>query len=501
MSKFSLVAMVVTVAWGCGGVPKFKGDASDDPGADSLVDTGLDTSPDGRPDGIAPDVTPDPDYEPEPDVVSCTPGETRCSHDRSAVETCNSTGTGWDAEECAFGCGPDPTPHCLVWHISNIPDGSLLSAGDPPVDPAWPTDQDYWLEMDTDTGEILITIYTDPDTVVRTVRPADVPGIHPGSGIHYTTLDQGVEGAPVLGVFSFQRFVLPNNYVVYPTGERALVILSEGDATIDGGIYNGCTIWFGGASYSNSGPGAGGTGSSVLVGEGYRDGGGGGGAYGGTGGDGGGYTSDLVGLGGTAYGSPALVPLLAGSGGGDGGGTSGGRWGGPSGGATQVVSGGTLTVSVSGWVDGSGCGGYSAEYAAEGGGGGGSGGGILLEAPRLAILGAVTANGGGGAAGGGSGPPETIYGQSGRPATDTAALGGTATSAYSCDGGNGNGGGGTDGANAEACNSSTNDYNGGGGGGSGGRIRLNGMERNVSSALYSPALGSAAVTEGELTLM
>ena len=505
MRRFVLVALLMTIKWGCGGVPKFEGDALDDPGTDTVTDTGLDTTldgtPDGTPDGIVPDAVTDPaDVPSEPDAESCSPGETRCSRDRSTLDTCNTSGTGWDSEPCDFGCNPDPTPHCRIWDISNIPDDTLLSAGDTPTDPAWPTDQDYWLEIDTDTGSIDITLYHDPDTVVRNVRPADVPGMHPDSGILYSIVYQG-PGAPEMGVFAFQRLVLPGNYIIYPVGERALVLLSEEDATIDGGVYNGCTIWYGGSSSNNEGAGAGSAGSSVWVGDGYRDGGGGGGAFGGNAGNGGGYEPSLVGLGGTAHGNPELIPLNGGSGGGDGGGTSGGRWGGPSGGAVQIVSGGTLTVSAMGWVDASGCGGYSAEYAAEGGGGGGSGGGILLEAPRLSIIGAVTANGGSGAAGGGTGPPETIYGQSGRVASTTAALGGTATSAYSCDGGNGNGGGGENGANAEPCNATSNDYNGGGGGGSGGRIRLNGMERNVSSALYSPGLASPAVTEAELTLI
>ncbi|MBW2262794.1 MAG: hypothetical protein JRG91_12535 [Deltaproteobacteria bacterium] len=499
MRKLALITIAIAVAWGCGGVPKFEGDASDDPGADSAGDTGLDTTPDGTPDGIVPDGPPDAVIDTPADIPeSCTPGTTRCSLDHSALETCNSSGTGYYPTPCTFGCGPDPTPHCRVWDISNIPDGSLLSAGETPTDPAWPTDQDYWLEIDTDTGQIDITLYYDPDVVIRNVRPADITGIHPGSGIHFTVIAQ--TGAPDMGVFSFQRFTLPGNYIVYPTGERAIVILSEEDATIDGGIYNGCTIWYGGASNSNEGPGAGTAGSSVFVGDCYRDGGGGGGAFGGTAGNGGGYTTDLVGLGGSPNGNPELIPLQAGSGGGDGGGTSGGRWGGPSGGATQIVSGGTLTVSATGWVTASGCGGYSAGYAAEGGGGGGSGGGILLEAPRLVILGAVTANGGGGAAGGGAGEPEVIYGQSGLIASTTPALGGTAVSDYSCDGGDGNGSTGN-GSNAEPCNSNPTLYNGGGGGASGGRIRLNGMERNVSSALYSPASSSPAVTEADLTLI
>ena len=102
---------------------------------------------------------------------------------------------------------------------------------------------------------------------------------------------------------------------------------------------------------------------------------------------------------------------------------------------------------------------------------------------------------------GGAGEPEVIYGQNGRVASTIAALGGTAISDYSCDGGDGNGGGGENGTSAEPCNSNPTLYNGGGGGGSGGRIRLNGMERNVSSALYSPSLTSPAVTEADLTLI
>jgi hypothetical protein len=275
-----------------------------------------------------------------------------------------------------------------------------------------------------------------------------------------------------------------------------MVLLSELSATIDGGVYAGCfhsTEPLGGARNGGEGPGAGDSGRRTGSGSAYTDGGGGGGAYGGPGGNGGG-DSAIRGTGGSSYGTEELVPLVAGSGGGDGGGVAGGRHGGRSGGAVQIVSGDTLTLGATGWIDAGGCGGTGAEDF-EGGGGGGAGGGILIEAPELVLAGAVTSNGGGGA--GGGGPVEPTNGEDSRFGTDTAAAGG-APGNWGCEGGNGSDGGSYGGYNAPNCSGA---YNFGGGGGGAGIIRINGHDVDTTGCLFSPLMSVPATTQGGLTLM
>jgi hypothetical protein len=499
---------MAALAWGCGGTTKDEGDADDDPAADG-EDTSGDASADSDDDVVVDsdeDVPVDAPVDTEPgdvptDSTGCTDGEMRCNSDDTAIEEC--VDGAWVTTDCYFGCVADPTPRCREWDISNVDDDSLLTLGEPYCGDPWPSDtaSQYDMRMDTDTGQIDIYVWdTDSWVLELEMRPAD-RGLNPGTGIGFTVVDQGTD-LPELGVFSFQQFNVPENYIVTVWGTRPLVILSEEASTIEGGVYAGCN-WetgeaFGGANYSDEGAGAGGPGDSVGASGGTRDGGGGGGAYGGIGGTGGGYDTSLRGVGGSTYGTDELIPLLAGSGGGRGAGTGGSRWGGRSGGAVQLVSGDTLTIT--GWVDASGCGGRTAERRSpEGGGGGGSGGGILLEAPAVIVTGEVTANGGGGA-GGGRGS-EAENGEDGHVAEDTAALGGTTTSSAACAGGNGNGAGGADGEDAPTCDGDPGLYNAGGGGAGGGRIRINGISRILTSGLFSPGTSAACVTEGDLVLI
>ncbi|MFH1436362.1 MAG: hypothetical protein ABIJ56_11645 [Pseudomonadota bacterium] len=534
-----ILCLLAACAWACGGSLDTDGDAHSDgedtspDGDDAAADTAgdgddahdqMDDPVDDRPPDVVPDV-PDatdtidaPDTTDAPETVDtveeevtveptvCVAYDTRCSGDLSSLEECREDGSGWDAAPCEFECGEEPDPHCLVWRISNIDDHELLSAGAEPTGDPLPTEGEFWLDFDTDTGEVILWRRAGSGTGwehERDVRP-EGEGLDAESGIHFTIVEQ--EGdAPDLGVFSLQRLFIPENYTFGPWGANPLVLLSEENALIQGGVYVGCH-WnegepLAGAAESSEGPGAGGDGSSAPDGEGIRDGGGGGGAFGGGGGNGGGYTAGLRGAGGGGYGTIELIPLIGGSGGGMGGGTGAGRWGGRSGGAVQIVSAATITVDPGGYVDAGGCGGVaSGSYEnAEAGGGGGSGGGILLEALTIEIVGGVTANGGGGAAGGTSYGSSSLNGEHGQVASSTAAAGGTATSSYACDGGDGNGGGGNAGSNAPTCDESVDDYNGGGGGGGGGRIRLNAMERDITG-LLCPAMTASSTTEGDLNL-
>ncbi|MBI5486417.1 MAG: hypothetical protein HY905_03705 [Deltaproteobacteria bacterium] len=455
------------------------GDADAEIGADGDADTGADGDADAD--------------------AGCSSGDARCSGDRTALETC-SAGGAWESTPCTLGCAGDPVAHCQDWDISNIPDETLLSAGVEGTESwATPDENPYYLQFNTADGAV--ALYDESWSPVLQVRESGI-GPDERSGIQFTVLTQP-GGAPELGVFSFQRLDVARNVTVAAWGPRALVLLSEEDATIEGGVFVGC---YGndqppvaGGREGGVGPGAGGgAGPSIPDVSGFRDGGGGGGGFGGSGGLGGGYLETMRGAAGTPAGTPELVPLEAGSGGGSGGGsTPEGRRGGTSGGSTQIVSGGTLTVR--GWVDARGCGGLSTYGGAnEGGGGGGSGGGILFEAPHVQVTGAITANGGGGGAGG-EGVPGYSDGSPGEMRVVDPAPGGTQVTGYACDGGSGSGGAGVAGGGAPECSGDADLYNAGGGGGSAGRIRINGLTRNITGVL-SPALGSPAASEGELHL-
>lgn len=256
----------------------------------------------------------------------CEPGQLRCSDDLSMVEECAPDATGWIETPCSFECLPSPTPHCPVQTVSNVPDPDLLLAGERPTIGPFPSYGSSWrMQLDTDTGSIrLIDLSVDPPPDLDGLqwRPPG-EGLDPASGIHFTTVEQG-EGLPGLGVFSFWDLALPHGFVIGISGSRPLVVLSEKDVYIYGGVDASChTGWFttspaGGSFASGEGPGGGRSGSSADGDAMDRDGGGGGGAFGGDGGDGGKTVSDLGGLGGAVYGTETLVPLQGGSGGGAG---------------------------------------------------------------------------------------------------------------------------------------------------------------------------------------
>jgi hypothetical protein len=494
--KLLAVVLPALLAIGCGGSIKNAGDGDEDTTDDTTVTDGTTDSTEDPTEDPTTDPTEDPTTDPTEDPTTdgpCTDGELRCSSDGTALEEC--VDSAWVSTDCPLGCSEEGGAHCREWDISNLPDDSILTAGDTPTGDPWPsdTDTDYWLDMNTDNGQMdLYAWVTDRWEHQAELRPADL-GLDAGSGISFTTVDQGTD-LPELGVFSFQALNVPDNYTLGINGTLPMVLLSEEDAVIDGGIFGGC-IWtegepYGGAGEAGGGPGAGGDGSPVGASSGDRDGGGGGGGFGGAGGTGGGYEPSQRGTPGTTYGTDELIPLIGGSGGGMGSDpTDDGGLGGRSGGAVMIVSGGTLTIN--GWVDTGGCGGWPSWGSNQAGGGGGSG--------ELIIAGAITTNGGGGAGGGArwDGDP----GEDGHIGEQTAAQGGATTSGYACAGADGNGGGGNVGADAPACDSDPGLYNAGGGGGGGGRIRMNSMTGDISGSLLSPALTADSVTEGALPII
>jgi hypothetical protein len=219
----------------------------------------------------------------------------------------------------------------------------------------------------------------------------------------------------------------------------------------------------------------------------------GGGSYCGIGGGGAAETGGTATLGGTAYGTPAITPLVAGSSGGDVGSGAGG-------GAIQLVAGKTITIEASGKINvgagGGGFGGISTQEAK----GGGSGGSILLESLAVTVAGTLAANGGGAGAGTSSdvgAPPPNDPSGANATADATAAAGGKLGVGPSS-GGSGSAGTTIDGAAGSFTpnTASTNNAAGGGGGGAG-RIRINTKSGQATlGGVISPAASSTCTTQG-----
>jgi hypothetical protein len=295
----------------------------------------------------------------------------------------------------------------------------------------------------------------------------------------------------------FEEVHIGNGARLVVSGARAFALVATHAIVIDGTIDISATG-------SADGPGA------VNVGSGSGGGGGFGGSLSCVGGGGAGHATAgaaggeaATGIPGSAYGSPALVPLRGGSRGGAG---SRDSWstgvsGGGGGGAGQFVSCATLTIGPTGVVEAGGGGGRggNASLAMEmpgGGGGAGSGGGVLIEAWNVTVSGTVAANGGGGGGGGGglqcgggAAPLPGQPGEDGRASSAPAAGGSTS--------GTNSGGSGAS-ATASAQPGATK---GGGGGGAVGRIRINiapGGTVDLTGAVISPPHTSGPADGGNL---
>ena len=317
----------------------------------------------------------------------------------------------------------------------------------------------------------------------------------------YERVEQTDEGMPALGIFSFGDLEVPAGTTLSAKGDAALVLNLAGSAVVAGTVDVGATAsepgpggFVGGFDYLGDDPsltafGAGpGGGMNAPDPDGLQeDGGGGGASFGSLGGSGGGHpTLDNIprGAPGAVYGSPALEPLVGGSGGGNSGMPSGG--GGSGGGAIQITARERIAVGLEGQMLATGSGGKggkaylsSAECTGKAaGGGGGSGGAILLEAPRIEVLGRLSVNGGGGGAGASGGahlPVAERYGADGAPGGNgfEAAAGGPAV---------GCGGAGGAGASPNAPTGSDgadHPWEGGGGGGGLGRIAIRGGDLSL----------------------
>ena len=211
------------------------------------------------------------------------------------------------------------------------------------------------------------------------------------------TLDGVIFAQPTGGnvaVFDFDTLTINAGMAFTITGSIPLVLLSRGDATIDGGLDvsggDGGNQTSGGVNPGGAGVAGGGRGGDTLdvagVGGGPGVGGvgsigGGGGGFGGMGG---------AGLGGGAPGATygdLTRALQAGSGGGGGLDSGGGRatGGGAGGGAIEIGAIGMLNIGGSG---------IHADGGIGAGGGAGSGGGIILFGNQVNLTSVLSADGG-----------------------------------------------------------------------------------------------------------
>ncbi len=481
---------LVVASGACGGDLERELDepwASIDGDADSDIDADADVDSDADSDGDSDSDVP----------AECDPGARRC--DEGSLAVCRDDGEGWDVEECELGCLEDPDARCAEWVPSNV-GFELLERGEGaigPEHPRWRPDTTF-IHVDTDRGSI--AIYNGEEEIF--LRNPGI-GLDLESGIFFEQIAQP-DDAPPLAVFSMTSLFIPPEIEVWVTGSHALVVASSGDIHIEGtlncksfGVDGRRDRYPGPGGYAHTmGPGAGG-GGTAGSGAGTRDGGGGGAGFGGSGGSSG--PSDLGGAGGVPYGSPELVPLYGGSGGGNGADAPG--RGGPGGGACQLVSLTSIVIAPSGVLDAAGDFGRGGN-ARGGGGGGGSGGGLLLEAPSVLVEGRVTANGGGGGSGAVNATWPGTDGERGLPVPE-AAPGGISHSDWEelelgCDGGHGSSSTEIDGADT---NCEPNDDDGGGGGGGAGRIRLNGLTVEHAGAVLSPDVSTPAATVGPLPIL
>lgn len=297
-----------------------------------------------------------------------------------------------------------------------------------------------------------------------------IPGF-PSGGVRSISMQSSGADVALLAVADLR---LDEGATAMVVGNRPLVILVHGTATIEGAIR------YTFRDPASSCESTGGTGTMSTV-PGGTSGGGGGGGFGqrmgrATGGAPGGDSGDggQGGAGGPPTGNAALVPLRGGCAGGRGGGAFG-QPGAPGGGAIQISA--REGIRVTGRVEANGGAPLPAAIVMDGGGGGGggAGGGILLES-QLIELGGVArlcANGGGGGA---------------VDSTNTSAEPGQCSNSPATGGGitsRGGNGGSRDADPTAGAGFATSESGGGGGGGGVGRIRINGRVRGVP-AVCSP---------------
>lgn len=320
----------------------------------------------------------------------------------------------------------------------------------------------------TGTGDVVITSQSaELATATGTISGATSAD----TAYRFMEVEQG-GGAPRLAVFVARSFRIEPSALLRIDGPNPVALVALNDIQIFGtlsGSGQGDKATAGGSACTTTGKGGGAGGGGPR--NSYS--GGGGGSFCGLGGTGNAAAGIPGGVGGPAYGTPTLVPLLGGS---SGGGEATFAGGGAGGGAIQLAAGRSVIVGIAGIVevgggggDGNGC-------------GGGSGGAILLEAPTVTMAGILAANGGSGAANTG-GP----YGQDGQPGWTPATgvpTAGVGSGASMINGGPGS-------ITGTSVNSS------GSGGGGAGRIRINSREGAVSG-IISPDATTTCFSQGTI---
>lgn len=326
-------------------------------------------------------------------------------------------------------------------------------------------------------------------------------------------LGNGQLGSAVGGacIYQLTSFEITNAASLTATGDRPLIFIVRDGVTISGTLDaggKGAKPGPGGGAGGmpgNTGPGVVGSGPGggkvcVCPITGSDDCGGGGGGFGELGGAGGPEGACSAGspptsMGGLAYGSPTLEPLVGGSGGASAGQQPGdvfgadGRGGG-GGGALQISCLGPFTLdgTILAGGGGGGAGVKTAPLSGVAAGGGGSGGAVLLEASHFTGAGLVAVNGGGG--GGATHVSSCPVATRGEDGGAQRAAGGTAGGICSAGGAGGTG-------TIPPVAADTADGAGGGGGGGAGRIRFNWYQHKSTP---NPLSTSGVVSYGEVTL-
>ena len=284
--------------------------------------------------------------------------------------------------------------------------------------------------------------------------------------------------------------VEPTGHLTVDRPGLPLVIVSLGDMTILGSIdvhaIGDRGVGGGATATQNGQKGVGPGGGPPATGMGAKGAGAGGGSYCGKGGRGAveAMATTQAGEPTASYGTPEISPLVGGSTGG-----SGSFGAGAGGGAVQLVAGGQFSLGAGVYINVGGGGGQPAvsSNVGDNSSGGGSGGSILIEAKGVQISGILAANGGGGGG-------VSASGMNGTPDAK-AAPGGAAT-------GVGAGGAGGAGASIDGATPASVDPGPVGGGGGGvGRIRINstsGAAVIAASAVLSPPVATACVTQGKV---
>jgi hypothetical protein len=348
-------------------------------------------------------------------------------------------------EEPPFDAGSDTNKPPVDGQPPDVPTDGALPDGSPPVNEEAIDDDASFLPSNLDAAAAVYsleagTVLTGVTELVvsslsATVTTSDGGSPIPAENVHFDADCNCM-------VVSVKDWAVPFGTVVNVVGDVPLVVVANGDVTIDGTVRVALapdekTSFDGPAGFGNGSGGGGGGGATA----------------GGAGGPGSGAANPRT-DGGPPH-PPGKLPWTGANGGNAyGTETTCGR-GGVGGGGLQVYA-RVLRVGATGRLTAVG-GGAEAGCGTFGGGGGGSGGTVFLEGRLVRIAGTVLATGGGGAGGGGSGAA----------ARSSAGNAGDVTGGAGGDGRDGGGKGGQGGDDTLPTDGGSGARGGGGGGAAG----------------------------------